>query len=52
MKTTTGTIVKVIYLGIDYGKVEVTFPSGHVDEYEIALGLAKVLAKVDNEIIA
>lgn len=52
MTTTTGTVVKVVHLGEDYGKVEVTFPSGHVDEYEIQLGLARVLAKVDSEIIA
>lgn len=52
MRTVTGTIVKVVHLGEDYGKVEVIFPSGHIDEYEIPLGLARVLAKVDSEILA
>lgn len=47
MKTVTGTTIKVTHLGEDYGKVEVTFPSGRIEEYEIPLALARVLSKVE-----
>ncbi len=48
MTTATGTKIEVTHLGLDYGTVVVTFPSGSVDEYEIPLGLARVLSKVES----
>lgn len=47
MKTITGTIIKIVHIGEDYGKVEVTFPSGDTQEYEVARGLALILSKVE-----